>query len=133
MSSSICREQLEGTFSLSRLISRNSEHQACLQWLSVMKPILSSAMTPAGDTTMHSGEVLAFDKEKGQHLVFYDDGEDEWVDLLAQPVTWQDHARGVTIAHGLPAGEPCPWKKAPGSAFGCMAGQGSVHLSMRSL
>ena len=76
-----------------------------------------TAMVPAGDNTMHNGEVLAFDKEKGQHLVFYDDGEDEWVDLLAQPVTWQDHARGVTIAHGLPAGEPCPWKRVPGSVW----------------
>ena len=49
--------------------------------------------------------MLTFDAEKGQHLVFYDDGEDEWVDLSLQHVTWHEHVRGVTVAHGLPAGE----------------------------
>ncbi len=49
--------------------------------------------------------MLAFNAEKGQHLVFYDDGEDEWVDLSLQHVTWHEHVRGVTVAHGLPAGE----------------------------
>ena len=50
--------------------------------------------------------MLAFNAEKGQHLVFYDDGEDEWVDLSLQHVAWHEHARGVTVAHGLPAGDP---------------------------
>ena len=59
----------------------------------------------AGDNSTHKGEVLAFNTEKGQHLVFYDDGEDEWVDLSLQHVTWHEHARGVTVAHGLPAGD----------------------------
>lgn len=62
--------------------------------------------TPAGDGSAHKGEVLAYNAEKGQHLVFYDDGEDEWVDLGQAGVAWQEHARGVTIAHGLPAGQP---------------------------
>ena len=53
---------------------------------------------------MHKGEVLAYNAEKGHHLVFYDDGEDEWVDLSLQHVTWHEHVRGVTVAHGLPAG-----------------------------
>ena len=76
---------------------------------------------------MHSGEVLAYDKEKGQHLVFYDDGEDEWVDLLAQPVTWQEHVRGVTIAHGLPAGEPWSLQESA-QAQPLNASQGSIHI-----
>ena len=59
----------------------------------------------AGDNSTHKGEVLAFNAEKGQHLVFYDDGEDEWVDLSLQHVTWHEHVRGVTVAHGLPAGK----------------------------
>lgn len=72
-----------------------------------MYTLLSCVVLPAGDNSVHKGEVLAYDAEKGQHLVFYDDGEDEWVDLSQQPVTWQEHVRGVTVAHGLPAGDYC--------------------------
>jgi len=59
----------------------------------------------AGDSSVHKGEVLAYNAEKGHHLVFYDDGEDEWVDLSLQHVTWHEHVRGVTVAHGFPAGD----------------------------
>lgn len=56
---------------------------------------------------MHRGEVLAYKEENGQHQVFYEDGEDEWVDLAAQKVaTWQEPVRGVASAPGLPEGSP---------------------------
>ncbi len=59
----------------------------------------------AGDGTMHRGEVLAYKEENGQHQVFYEDGEDEWVDLAAQKIaTWQEPVRGVVSAPGLPEG-----------------------------
>lgn len=76
---------------------------------------LDNAGVPVGDNSTHKGEVLAFDAEKGQHLVFYDDGEDEWVDLSLQHVTWQEHVRGVTVAHGLPAGDSLPAPHMPPS------------------
>lgn len=54
---------------------------------------------------MHRGEILAFKAESGQHQVFYEDGEDEWVDLAAQHVaSWQEPVRGVVTAPGLPEG-----------------------------
>ncbi|CAL8467270.1 g6807 [Coccomyxa elongata] len=62
-----------------------------------------------GDGTMHRGEVLAYKEENGQHQVFYEDGEDEWVDLAAQKIaTWQEPVRGVVSAPGLPEGTPLP-------------------------
>lgn len=61
----------------------------------------------AGDGTKHRGEILAYKEENGQHQVFYEDGEDEWVDLAAQKIaTWQEPVRGVVSAPGLPEGSP---------------------------
>lgn len=55
---------------------------------------------------MHRGEILAYKSETGQHQVFYEDGEDEWVDLAAQKVkSWQAPARGLVTAPGLPEGQ----------------------------
>lgn len=50
--------------------------------------------------------MLAYKEENGQHQVFYEDGEDEWVDLAAQQgkLTWQEPVRGLITAPGLPAG-----------------------------
>ncbi|KAK9916747.1 hypothetical protein WJX75_006528 [Coccomyxa subellipsoidea] len=63
----------------------------------------------AGDGTVHRGEILAFKAESGQHQVFYEDGEDEWVDLAAQHVaSWQEPVRGVVTAPGLPEGTALP-------------------------
>jgi hypothetical protein len=59
-----------------------------------------------GDGTEHRGEVLAYKAETGQHQIFYEDGEDEWVDLAAQKgkLTWQEPVRGLITAPGLPPG-----------------------------
>jgi len=60
----------------------------------------------SGDGTVHRGEILAYKSETGQHQVFYEDGEDEWVDLAAQKVkSWQAPARGLVTAPGLPEGQ----------------------------
>ncbi len=62
-------------------------------------------VAPSGDGTVHRGEILAFKEESGQHQVFYEDGEDEWVDLAVQKVdSWQEPVRGVVTAPGLPEG-----------------------------
>lgn len=42
----------------------------------------------AGDGRWHRGEVLCYDVQRKRHLVMYDDGEDEWVDLSEEEVVW---------------------------------------------
>ena len=56
----------------------------------------------AGDGTAHTGEVLAYKEASGQHLLFYEDGEHEWVHLHRQPAaSWQPPLPGAAPALGL--------------------------------
>ncbi|CAD7694915.1 unnamed protein product [Ostreobium quekettii] len=62
----------------------------------------------AGDGQYHEAEVLAYDKRRKVHLVWYHDGEQEWLDMGSESVVWGDTARGCTFAAGLEAGEEPP-------------------------
>ena len=59
-----------------------------------------------GDGTQHTGEVLAYKASSGKHLLFYEDGEDEWVDLAAQGnAAWREPDPAAPPATaGLPEG-----------------------------
>ena len=68
----------------------------------------SSARMPAATQEQYKGEVISFRKEDGgQHLVLYDDGEDEWVDVSQEEPVWQAplHGPPACVAPGLPPGK----------------------------
>ncbi len=62
-----------------------------------------------GDGQWYRGEVLAFDRRRGRHLVLYDDGEDEWLALDQETLAWHKLVRGANML--------CPGIK-PGEAAG---------------
>ena len=48
--------------------------------------------------------MLAYDRSRGAHHVLYEDGEDEWLKLPAEVVSWQRGAPGGTLGAGLSVG-----------------------------
>lgn len=63
----------------------------------------------AATQEQYRGEVIGFRKEDGgQHLVLYDDGEDEWIDVSQEEPVWQAPLPGPSAcpAPGLPPGRP---------------------------
>ena len=63
---------------------------------------------PAGDNQMFQGRILAYDAAKPQqHLVLWDDGEHEWIDVSQEQLTWHAGDRGQNpgFGAGLPAGK----------------------------
>ena len=62
-----------------------------------------------GDGQRYFGEVLAYDSKRSSHLVLYDDGEHEWVQLHKEDAQWLHRLpRGSTTAVGLPHGKQRP-------------------------
>jgi len=56
---------------------------------------------------MFQGRILAFDAAKPQqHLVLWDDGEHEWINVAQEHLTWHAGERGQNpgFGAGLPAG-----------------------------
>ncbi|KAK9810501.1 hypothetical protein WJX72_011850 [[Myrmecia] bisecta] len=61
-----------------------------------------------GDGKRYSGEVLAYNAKDKRHLVLYDDGEDEMLNLSMEAVHWLSARNGKSVAAGLPPGEVAP-------------------------
>ena len=58
-----------------------------------------------GDGRIYTGRVVAYSAAKGRHHLLYDDGEDEWVDITKEPLTWHaDRPRNSNVRAGLPEG-----------------------------
>lgn len=62
----------------------------------------------AGDGQYHEAEVLAYDKRRKVHLVWYSDGEQEWLEIGSESVVWGDTARGCAFPAGLEPGACVP-------------------------
>jgi hypothetical protein len=56
------------------------------------------------------GEVLQYDRHRGQHHVLYEDGEDEALRLGAEAIRWLGPASESPCAAGLPAGRQHTWR-----------------------
>lgn len=59
----------------------------------------------------YEGEILAYCKKRKLHLVWYKDGEVEWLDLGKESIIMGDHARGCSIRAGIADGESEPQLK----------------------
>jgi hypothetical protein len=55
------------------------------------------------------GELLHYDRHRGQHHVLYEDGEDEALRLGGEVVRWLGPASASPCAAGLPAGGGLDW------------------------
>lgn len=61
-----------------------------------------------GDGQWYRGEVVGYDPRRGRALILYDDGEDEWVELGQEELTWHCQLAGHSgIYPGVPRGA---WK-----------------------
>ena len=49
-------------------------------------------------------DVLAYDRSRGAHHVLYEDGEDEWLKLPAEVVSWQKGTPARSLGAGLSFG-----------------------------
>ena len=53
--------------------------------------------------------MLAYKADTGRHLVLWEDGEDEWIDISKEQLTWHsDRGKSSGYSTGLPAGEHHP-------------------------
>lgn len=59
----------------------------------------------AANGQYYEGEVLAYCKRRRAHLLWYKDGEVEWLDFAKEHVIWGEHARGCAFPAGLAEGE----------------------------
>lgn len=58
-----------------------------------------------GDGKQLHGRVLVFKPETERHLVLWEDGEDEWLDINKEQLTWHsDKGKLNGYGTGLPAG-----------------------------
>lgn len=51
-----------------------------------------------GDGQWYRGEVLAYNSQRGRHLVLYEDGEDEWLALERESLAWHKLAPSSAAA-----------------------------------
>ena len=59
----------------------------------------------AGDCKEYQGRIIAFNSETNRHLVLWEDGEDEWIDIQKEVLTWHaDRSKSTGFSAGLPAG-----------------------------
>ena len=59
-----------------------------------------------GDGQWYRGEVVGWDGRRGRALLLYDDGEDEWVELEQEALTWHCQLAGHSgVYPGLRGGE----------------------------
>jgi hypothetical protein len=71
---------LEGTKKPVEVISRRAPtEEQCVSWRLSIR---------AADKLWYLGEIIAYKASNGLHLVLYDDGEDEWVDLPNELIAW---------------------------------------------
>ncbi len=49
-------------------------------------------------------DVLAYDRSRGAHHVLYEDGEDEWLKLPCEVVSWQKGTPARSLGAGLSFG-----------------------------
>eukprot|EP00887_Chlorella_sp_A99_P006200 scaffold3.g6200.t1 len=74
--------------------ARDPPHgEACVGW--------QLSLLFDGDGQWYRGQVLGHDRRKGRHLVLYDDGEDEWVALEQESVTFHRPLAGGPAATGI--------------------------------
>ena len=67
---------------------------------------LSLELNCAGDHKQYQGRILAYKADTKRHLVLWEDGEDEWVDVGEEELTWHcDRGKSSGFSTGLPVGE----------------------------
>ncbi len=54
-------------------------------------------------------DVLAYDRSRGAHHVLYEDGEDEWLKLPCEVVSWQKGTSARSLGAGLSFGAIALW------------------------
>lgn len=71
---------LQGSKKPVEVISRRAPtEEQCISWRLSIR---------AADKLWYLGEIISYNSSKGLHLVLYDDGEDEWVDLPNELIAW---------------------------------------------
>ncbi len=69
-------------------------------------PLSQLSLLFDGDGQWYRGEVIGYDAATSRALLLYDDGEDEWVDLGQEELSWHCQLAGHSgVYPGVPRGE----------------------------